>query len=120
MKKALSYILLFSYALVLLRPLLPIVIDTTAHLFWRYEHIATVHYEKGKAHVHFELLQSSDKSDSEKNNQKSSTNSFEDPHEMIVVVFHFTTDPFFPIYLFSPQDHWDTYDLLADYPPPRA
>jgi mannose-6-phosphate isomerase class I len=55
MKKQLAIILLFCYASVLLRPLVPVVSDFLAHTFWSSDHIATVHYENGHYHLHYEL-----------------------------------------------------------------
>ncbi|MGL5889352.1 MAG: hypothetical protein ACRC3B_05670 [Bacteroidia bacterium] len=55
MKRQLATILLLCYASVLLRPLVPVVSDFLAHTFWSSEHIATVHYENGHYHVHYEL-----------------------------------------------------------------
>lgn len=56
MKKALLYLLLFSYSSIVLKPILPAVTDSFAHIFWYSEHLATVHYEHGKYHVHLENI----------------------------------------------------------------
>ncbi len=37
--------------------MLPVVCDALAHTFWKMQHIATVHYENGKYHLHVELQQ---------------------------------------------------------------
>jgi hypothetical protein len=55
MKKQLAIIMLLCYASVMLRPLVPVVSDFLAHTFWNSEHIATVHYENGHYHLHYEL-----------------------------------------------------------------
>ena len=41
----------------MLKPVLPYVSDLLAHVFWYSDHMATMHYENGKFHVH---LQSSE------------------------------------------------------------
>jgi len=54
-KKASVYILLFFYVLVQLRPLTVVLQDVIAHTFFKMQHMATIHYENGKYHLHNEL-----------------------------------------------------------------
>lgn len=55
MKKLLLHIALISYAaVVLFKPVLPYVNDFVSHVLFYTKHMATVHYEHGKYHVHFE------------------------------------------------------------------
>lgn len=56
-KRTFIYALLCVYALGLIKPVVPIVNDAIAHTFYKLEHIATVHYENGKYHLHAELEQ---------------------------------------------------------------
>lgn len=55
------YLLLAVYAFALVRPILPVVTDVVAHTFFKMQHIATVHVENGKYHVHIELEKASEK-----------------------------------------------------------
>jgi hypothetical protein len=55
MKKQLATLLLLCYTFVWLSPLAPVVSDWLAHTFWLSEHVATVHYENGSYHVHYEI-----------------------------------------------------------------
>lgn len=55
MKKGLLYIFLFFYVAVQLLPLTAIVEDVLAHTFFKMQHMATIHYENGKYHLHTEL-----------------------------------------------------------------
>lgn len=55
MIKQVATLLLICYSVLLLRPLVPAVQDVMAHMFWNSEHMATVHYENGKYHVHIEI-----------------------------------------------------------------
>lgn len=68
MKKALLYLLLFSYSIIVLKPVMPTLADTVAHVFWYSEHMATVHYENGRYHVHLEYADAAKKGSPEKNN----------------------------------------------------
>lgn len=54
-KKIVVYIFLYSYALALFKPIMPVVEDMIAHTFFKMEHLATVHFENGKYHVHMQL-----------------------------------------------------------------
>jgi hypothetical protein len=60
MPKGILYILLFAYSISLLRPVLPYVSDLAAHVFWYSKHMATVHYENGKFHIHKDLSAAAD------------------------------------------------------------
>lgn len=55
MKRQISTLLLVCYATLLLRPLLPVLHDITAHILWKSDHMASVHFENGKYHVHLEI-----------------------------------------------------------------
>ena len=54
-KKAILYTFIFVYGFALIKPITPIVNDVIAHTFYKMEHLATVHFENGKYHVHAEL-----------------------------------------------------------------
>jgi hypothetical protein len=55
MKQQVATLLLVCYAALLMRPVGPVLTDTVAHIFWKSEHMATVHFENGKYHVHVEI-----------------------------------------------------------------
>ena len=56
MKRITLYILLLSYSALMLKPVSPYISDTIAHIFYFAQHMATVHYENGKFHVHKEVI----------------------------------------------------------------
>jgi hypothetical protein len=76
MKKAVIYIILFSYSLMLLRPTVPFIADIIAHTFWYSQHIATVHVENGKYHVHYQYMNEAQKSIPGKNPHNIRTETF--------------------------------------------
>ena len=90
MKKGLLYLLLFSYSMVMLKPILPFMTDTVAHIFWYSEHMATVHYEKGKYHMHFESLDAAKKSGTEKSPATNKTEKGSSEHVMIFSQYDFS------------------------------
>lgn len=83
MKRQVSTLLFVCYAALLLRPLIPVLADGLAHILWKTEHLATVHYENGKYHVHVEVAKNEE-------NSKNSTNSFAKQIEPLNL--HLTTD----------------------------
>ena len=54
-KKSIVYAFLCIYSFALIKPAMPLVSDVIAHTFYKMQHMATVHYENGKYHVHAEL-----------------------------------------------------------------
>ncbi len=54
------------------KPALPVVKDIVAHLFWKMEHLATVHHHYGKNHVHNEIKDVA-AHDEKQNNQQTKT-----------------------------------------------
>ncbi len=120
MKKALSYLLLVSYAIILLKPVLPYVTDFIAHAFYKYEHIATVHKENGKTHLHYELQKASEESGTDKTNLPIKAATEVSPHVFTNMLYSFAvvkiSQQHFPINtLFSPS-----IAMAGDFPPPKA
>jgi hypothetical protein len=65
--KAIVYAFLCIYTFALLKPVMPIAKDIIAHTFFKMEHIAAIHFENGKYHVHQELAANETE---QKNNSK--------------------------------------------------
>jgi hypothetical protein len=61
------YLLLCVYSFALIKPLMPVIKDVLAHTFYNLEHMATVHYENGKYHIHTELSAEHDNSEKKNN-----------------------------------------------------
>ena len=61
MNNTLSYLLLCIYATVMIKPVLPTITDSFAHILNYSEHIATVHYHNGNQHVHLEYIEAAKK-----------------------------------------------------------
>lgn len=59
LKRTLIYMLLYVYSFGLLKPIVPLVNDIVAHTLYKMQHLATVHYENGKYHLHAELASES-------------------------------------------------------------
>ena len=83
MKKITTVILLVCYAMALIKPITPVIGDILAHTFWRAQHMATVHFENGKYHVHY-ALQAAAKEDN--GNKKSSSVKVDETLDIHLVV----------------------------------
>lgn len=118
MNKLLLYLLLFSYTTVIVKPVLPTISDTIAHIFWYSQHMATVHYEHGQYHVHIEYADAAKKGYPEKNNTQKEDDS---------VNFHLSSEysHTFAAYFFAENRFILYSSALADmyissnYPPPK-
>jgi len=66
MKKLLLHIILFSYAIVIVKPAFPYLKDAVNHLLFFKQHMATVHLENGKYHVHAEVTKNAKEENSSK------------------------------------------------------
>jgi hypothetical protein len=62
-KKGLIYLMLSVYVFGLIKPVMPLVNDVLAHTFFKNSHMATIHYENGRYHMHLELQQEITKSE---------------------------------------------------------
>lgn len=122
MKRAAIYILLSFYVFAQVKPLAVIVEDVLAHTFWKVQHMATVHYENGRYHIHQELSDISEKENTnaqEKapSSEKMNENTFQDVHD---INFNFQTNS-----ILVPVSFHQTQDVLAGFtsinsPPPKA
>jgi len=120
MKKTALYILLFSYSTIMLKPVTPYFSDLAAHIFSYSEHMATVHFENGKLHVHKEIVDNAKKTDPQKEAPSSKKENSANDH----LGFspnndqpEFTKIPV-PKASYSSSLHYNY--LQADFPPPRA
>ena len=120
MKKALSYLLLFSYMVILVKPVLPYVSDFLAHAFWKYEHIATVHKEFGKTHIHFELQNTAKENKADKNNTNTASETQTTPHISTIAVYDFTIPVVTINYFPSNKLYPSSIAIAGNYPPPKA
>ncbi len=117
--RKLAWLLIFSYTLLLLNPVMPVLMDLMAHTFWEQQHMLTVHEVNGKFHVHQEVSKAAHHSHKESTNSSKyevlayvsqpTTVSNNEP----VAYFERTCYPSLAIYFPSSSS-------LSDYPPPKA
>ena len=122
MKKLLLYIVFVSYAIVMVKPALPYMSDFIGHIIFYKQHMATVHFENGKYHVHKEVVKDIKEENSNKNSlpekKKSSTQ-----YEYVAIVnkqSSQTTDLLSTAYsIYLKQSNSSPY-IAYNYPPPRV
>jgi hypothetical protein len=117
--KKLAWLIIASYTLLLLQPVMPVLMDVIAHTFWEQQHILTVHEEHGKFHVHQEMV----KAGSHNHKHLVESNKYEviaylaAPIVTSAIVEHFYVERkiyscYLCNYLYRPE--------CKDYPPPKA
>lgn len=120
MKKIALYIVLFAYSMVMLKPVEPFIMDAFAHLFYYTQHMATVHYEHSKMHVHYELIDNAKKEApqkeipaSKKDNSTAEHTGLQQKETTAIILMNRIFQLPVPAAL--------RYNYLpGDYPPPRA
>jgi len=119
MQRIALYIVLFSYSMVMLKPVSPYIADTFEHIFNYTQHMATIHYENGKYHVHKELVDNAKKNNPAKDNATAKKENSANDHivfqqkqstELLPVLISFQ--------IISASSLRNNY-LAGDYPPPR-
>jgi len=114
----LTWLVLFSYTLLLFKPVMPVFMDVLAHTFWEQQHLLTVHEVNGKFHVHNELVNSHQSDKDKQANSKSEVNEYlpVTVSKLFVYRAHFYIKTMYNFYsCFYPFSSLD-----KDNPPPEA
>lgn len=119
MNKNILYILLFSYTAMLCKPVLPYVADALEHLLFYNQHVATVHIENGKIHVHKEAVDAGTANNDQESTTSVKKSSVSWDHILPIspykyLLTHITT-------VFNKLPYIASYHIFSfsDYPPPR-
>lgn len=120
MKLAITYLLLFAYSTIILKPILPYTSDTIAHIFWYKDHMATVHSHNGKMHVHTEVTEAAKSSNPEKDSTILKKGASANDHIITKKVDISKEEAFSPRYFYSFSPTLCHTFLTADYRPPKV
>ena len=106
--------------MVMLKPVSPYVSDAVAHIFYYTQHMATIHYENGKYHVHKEIAENATKNNPVKETPASKKENSANDHITLQqkLAVHLLPANILHQFIFASTLH-NNY-LAADYPPPRA
>ncbi|MBI3238514.1 MAG: hypothetical protein HYZ43_06705 [Flavobacteriia bacterium] len=83
-------LLVAVYSCMPLKPILPFASDFIAHTFNEFDHVATVHFENGKYHVHAEVVNDSKSKNSDSEEPVNETNFKTDLHCAPEINFSFS------------------------------
>ncbi len=120
MKRIILYLIGFSYLIIILKPVLPIVSDAVAHVFWKLEHISTVHSHDGDNHVHQEIMKTEAQDRSGKTTAPSRYEVSVNPHLIVKISYDFSLTPEIQTHNIAPLFYYPQASLELDDPPPKV
>jgi hypothetical protein len=118
-KTTIAFYLVILYTLAVCKPVLPLIQDEMAHIFWKAQHIATVHHHHGNHHAEKEIATAH----SEEKDQHPATSKTSEPVSIHVIVQSSYSSPnrFIQKQKFSiPISNTRTIFLDKQYPPPKS
>ncbi len=104
----------------MLKPVLPLLQNEVAHLFWKAEHIATVHHHHGNHHEALEVTEAAKNNDSDKDPVSSKTSDPVSVHLVTQPVYHAPTILIEALAFQTTASSTSTLHLDKIYPPPKA
>jgi hypothetical protein len=108
-----------------LKPILPFASDFVAHTFNEFDHVATVHFENGKYHLHSEVAKDAQSKNSDSEAPVNETNLKTDLHCAPEILFELSENPIFyhktsvKIAAHS-QAFFNGRSVSPNYPPPQV
>lgn len=120
MKTSILYLLLFAYTTIMIRPVMPYAADAMAHLLWYHQHVATVHTENGKQHVHLEVEKENKKTTTENTPENSKKNPSSPEHTLQLCPLNFCACSIKQIYSTPIGQRTLPANSSNDFPPPRS
>lgn len=120
MKQIALYTILFAYCMVMLKPVTPYITDTIAHIFYKAKHIATVHYENGKYHVHKEVTATAKKDAAQNQVPAAKKDNSTVEHIFLTQTVKFLPGPYKINYPALVTPHLISSHPATELPPPRA
>ncbi|MCW3076027.1 MAG: hypothetical protein JWO32_636 [Bacteroidetes bacterium] len=123
MKKTFIYLLLLLYVAVQLKPITAVFEDVLAHTFYKAQHMATIHFENGKYHLHTDLKEIAEQdgsSPSEKVPSNIKTNDTVSSHTTPEFIFQLNKQALAFQYLKGRSTTLPSAFLKISNPPPQA
>lgn len=118
-------LLVAIYSCMPLKPILPFASDFVAHTFNEFDHVATVHFENGKYHVHAEVEKDAQSTNNDSEAPVNETNLKTDLHCAQEITFELSEQPIFDhktsvkIAVHS-QAFSNGQSVSPNYPPPQV
>jgi len=115
-----SLVLLIAYALLLIRPAMPLFADAVAHTFCEQQHMLVVHEVHGKFHVHQEAVKNAGGTEKPKSGTTWKADSADDvfiiPDKVGQAFFCIACANDFPLL----NCKYNSFEPCMNYPPPKA
>ena len=114
-------LVMISYALLMLKPVMPILLDNMAHSLWAKQHYRVVHKHGGEEHVHFELQKIAKEDEQEKGQTRHESQTEISPHIAVSAPAITVVNRFYPRHVYAAYAcRYPVVYTTPDYPPPRA
>ncbi|MES2557257.1 MAG: hypothetical protein V4604_13975 [Bacteroidota bacterium] len=118
-------LLIAVYSCMPLKPILPFASDFVAHTFNEFDHVATVHFENGKYHVHAEVAKDAKSESKDSETPVNETNLKTDLHcapEVIALLSEQPVSNCEPTAKIAVQPHafFNGRSVSPNYPPPQV
>ena len=119
MKTIAAYFLLL-YTLAMCKPILPAIQDKLAHIFWKAEHLATVHHHHGDHHAEEEIAEAEHEDNANKQPATIKTSEPVSVH-IVVEILYSISQPTIHKQKFAVNIcNVSTVSLEKYYPPPKC
>jgi hypothetical protein len=115
-----AYFFLLFYTLAMCKPVLPLVQDHLAHIFWKAKHFATVHHHHGDHHAEVEIAEAEH---DENAGKQPATTKISEPVSVHLVVEHLYSISQLTVHKQQFAMHIynvSTVSLDKYYPPPKC
>ena len=120
MKNIDAYFFLLLYSLALCKPVLPLVQDELAHIFWKVEHFATVHHHHGDHHAEEEVAEAEHEENAHKQPATTKTSDTVSVHIVIETIYGISQPTLHNQQFAVDSCNVSTVSLDKYYPPPKS
>jgi hypothetical protein len=115
-----AYCFLLLYTLAMCKPLLPLVQDDFAHIFWKAKHLATVHHHHGDHHAEKEVAEAQHGEEADKHPATAKISEPVSVHIVVDILFSISQLPVNKQQFAASIYNVSTVSLDKYYPPPRC
>lgn len=119
MKSNTAYYLIILYTLAMCKPILPLIQDELAHLFWQAEHMATVHHHHGDHHAEEEIAEAAHEEENDKSPTTTKTSEPVSVHIVLQMLYAIPQIKAEKQKFKTTVSYFSTVFLDKHYPPPK-
>ena len=120
MKTTAAYYFLLLYTLAMCKPILPLVQDGLAHIFWKAQHLATVHHHHGDHHAAEEVAEVELEKHADKQPATTRTSEPVSVHTVVEIVYSLSQLAINKQQFADKICNVSTVSLDKYYPPPKS